>query len=203
LDTGGSDTNKVRTPQHNRAQGFHSWRTVSVELLSSAGEELGPRLAKDTFLSEPVNEKETDVLILWWVVKQGQMLSTEEATITTFSPPTSMLLLCTPRAEGVEVVSLPVPKSILTLASSDEYYHLPSLLLKAYQQSLTPGSTCATSSPCLIFKLLWTVKPWTGIHCMCDWLLLLHLPSPLRTAMLTHAPHPQNQSEPHTYDIES
>jgi hypothetical protein len=89
-----------------------------VELLSSAGEELGPRPAKDTFLSEPANEKETEVLILRWVVRQGQMLSAEEATTTAFSPPTSVLLLCTPRAEGVEVVSLPVPKAILTLASS-------------------------------------------------------------------------------------
>jgi hypothetical protein len=69
-----------------------------VELLGSAEEELG-NVAKDTFLSESVNEKKTDALILWWVVRQGQMLSAEEATTTDFSLPTSMLLLCTPRAE--------------------------------------------------------------------------------------------------------
>jgi hypothetical protein len=67
-----------------------------VELLSSAGEELGPRAAEDMFLRESVNKKERCVLILQCVFSQEQMLSTEKATTTAFPLPTSMLLLCTP-----------------------------------------------------------------------------------------------------------
>jgi hypothetical protein len=58
LDTGGSTMNKVGWPQHDRAEGFRSWRRGWVVLVSPAGEELGPGLAEDTFLRESVIKEE-------------------------------------------------------------------------------------------------------------------------------------------------
>jgi hypothetical protein len=99
LDTGWSVVDRESWAQHDRVEGSCSWGRCSVELLSSAGEELGPGPAEDMFLRESVNKKERCVLIPQCVFSQEQMLSTEEATTAAFSLPRSMLLLCTSRDE--------------------------------------------------------------------------------------------------------
>lgn len=88
FDSGGSNVNKVGWLECDGAEDFRSRSRCWLELLSSAGEERGPWLAKEMFLRDSVNaEGKEGVLIPKWVVRRRRNIKKRgNNPVAAFSP---------------------------------------------------------------------------------------------------------------------